>query len=73
MAARWDRLPDNVKVADPPKRRRAPAARGRWYCTGPRGCGHVIEGTWASAERHADTHGGARLEGYAIPPTAPPL
>jgi hypothetical protein len=36
--------------------------RGSWRCCGVNGCGELIVGTWASAERHADEHGGARLE-----------
>lgn len=41
----------------------------RYQCCGPHGCGRVIDTTWRQAMRHANEHGGARLEilqtGYA--------
>lgn len=33
--------------------------KGAWKCGT---CQEIIRGSWASAERHADAHGGARLE-----------
>lgn len=69
MAARWDRLPPEANVVAP-RPRRAPA-RGRYLCCGVRGCGAILDGTYAAAERHADTHQGARLEGYAVPDERP--
>lgn len=56
MTARWDRLPANARPITTPH---APTLRGRWRC---RACDTLIVGTWASAERHADTHGGSRLD-----------
>lgn len=53
--ARWDRAPRTPKA----RKKRRPVMRGRWRC---RRCGDIIDGTFASAQRHADTHGGARLE-----------
>lgn len=56
MTARWDKPPTQRKV---PVARRAPA-RGTYEC---RVCGEVLANvTVQAALRHADAHGGARLE-----------
>jgi hypothetical protein len=59
MTAHWSKPP-----AEPRKKTtRRPAMRGTWRC---RTCDVVLVGSWAAAERHADAHGGARLEAVAI-------
>lgn len=47
-------------MADTVGRPRRPrkGERARWVCYS---CGEILE-SWAAAERHADSHGGARLE-----------
>ena len=59
MTVRMDKLPG----IEPKKRaaKRKAVMRGTWRCEGVRGCGELLTGTYAAAERHADTHGGARL------------
>jgi hypothetical protein len=58
MTVRWDHAPPEVRE----KVTRRPAARGTWVCSGANGCGEVLTGTYAAAERHANAHGGARLQ-----------
>lgn len=59
MTARWDAMPTKARE----KVGRAAPARGTWRCGGVLGCGLLLEDvTWAAALRHADTHGGGRLE-----------
>lgn len=52
---RWNWLPGHKTAPKPRAARPAPAA---WRC---RTCGEVLY-SWAAAERHADGHGGARLD-----------
>lgn len=59
MTARWEKLPEKAK----PAAKRGKVKRGTWRCCGAQGCGEVLDDvSWKAAERHADTHGGARLE-----------
>lgn len=59
MTVRWDRVPAEAK----PARTRGKVRRGTWRCGGANGCGELLDDvTFAFAERHADSHGGARLE-----------
>ena len=44
----------------PPRKKPRPAMRGTWRCAT---CDETLTGTWASLERHADAHGGGRIEG----------
>jgi hypothetical protein len=62
MTAHWDNLPEQVKgrVVER-KKRRPPPPPAQFRCAGVRGCGETIK-TVAAAERHADGHGGCRLE-----------
>lgn len=60
MTARWDDLP---KTARPAKSKRRPVRRHTFRCAGITGCGELlVDVTYAAAERHADVHGGARIE-----------
>lgn len=56
MTARWNRLPDKARVK---KERAKPQRHGTWKC---HTCGELLTKGYAAAERHADTHGSARLE-----------
>lgn len=56
MTARWANPPT---VRKPAGRRQKPLARSVYRC---QTCGESLTGAWAAAERHADAHGGARLE-----------
>ena len=58
MTARWDHAPPTVRE----KVTRRPVSSGTWRCCGAGGCGEELTGTYAAAERHANEHGGARLE-----------
>lgn len=61
MVVRMNRLPDGARVPKE-RKKRAPVMRGAWRCCGVNGCGEVVEGTWASMERHLDGHGGGRAD-----------
>lgn len=55
---RWSRLPTQTRARQRPKR----ADPIVWRCSGVRGCGKLLTHGWADAARHADAHGGARLD-----------
>jgi hypothetical protein len=67
MTVRWEDLPPGAKVAEPRARRKAAKGGGhlvpgRFVCAGPDGCGHVTEGAYGTAERHADECGAHRID-----------
>lgn len=72
MTARWEHLPETVKTAA--AKPRQPVSRGSWRCCGVGGCGEILTGTYAAAQRHVnDEHGTARLELIDGVPEAPDL